>query len=103
MSATFPISAISQDYFITPGQEWIFGVRVQEDGVRQFQVLENGKGSVFPNETKSDQGLHFEDTLSDLSSTETMMSEALRSRLVQSVTRGKWRVLGSQAVPAYND
>jgi hypothetical protein len=30
-----------QDYFITPNQEWVFGVRVAEGVVRQFQVVDS--------------------------------------------------------------
>jgi len=70
VNAAFPISATSQDYFITPGQEWIYGVRVQEaevrvlehgvhvleERVRQFQVLESGSRYIFRSSIGDDMG-----------------------------------------------
>jgi len=29
-----------QDYFVAPDQQWIFGIRVRDGLVRQFQILE---------------------------------------------------------------
>lgn len=36
----------AQDYFLAPDQEWIFGVRNGVDLVRQFEVVDTGKGFV---------------------------------------------------------
>lgn len=30
------------DYFVMPDQQWVFGVRVGENSVRQFRVVESG-------------------------------------------------------------
>ncbi|KAM5374712.1 hypothetical protein ACJZ2D_006356 [Fusarium nematophilum] len=38
-----PTSQEHQDYFVAPDQEWIYGVRVRDDLVRQFQVLKRPK------------------------------------------------------------